>query len=249
VPRLLVGRLSASHRDKAAVPLTADHWLDRLTAQVKAHIDDFRAQRDQLVERTMPPVRLFDHAFNTDERAYLQTGANFIKLYNTVRGKLLHGKRPGERLTDADMATIREQLETFLSRHPDEVHSAILRGALVSTYMSDAPSDAALWQIGGQTEHGHAPGIAQKTLRALREIGILDEIGLDAAGGAMRYPGARISEPTYGRSIGIQGVWFNWYCQQQAAQGKPVPERMSDVPKSEMRTAKARVAELAERGI
>ncbi len=92
VPHLLVQRLSASKRDKATVPLTTDHWVDTLYGKVKAHIDDFRKQRDELVSRTMPPARLFDHAFNVDERDHIQTGVELNKLYSVTRGKMLHSK-------------------------------------------------------------------------------------------------------------------------------------------------------------
>jgi len=245
VPRLLVGRLSASRRDKATVPVTTDHWLDRLTTTVKAHIDDFRTQRDELVAKTMPPTVLFDHAFNVDEREHLQHGVALNKLYSTVRGKILHGKGAGKRLEDSDMNTIREQLDHFLSRFDESEHGAILRGALVATYMTDEPSDAALWMLGAKTEHSTQPGMAQKTIRALREVGILDEIST-VDGGVVRYPGATISEPTYQRSIGIQGVWFNWYCQQQRASGLPVPEKLGEVPNAAMKATKAKVAELAQ---
>lgn len=207
-------------KDKANVPLTTNHWLDTLYSKVKAHIEDFRHQRDELVNRTMPPARLFDHAFNDDERQHIQTGIAFNKLYSTPRGKILHGKRAGQRLDETDMQVIREQLDHFLSRFNESEHSA-------------------------KTEHGTQPGMAQKTLRALREVGILDEIGT-VDGGVVRYPGATISEPTYQRSIGIQGVWFNWYCQQQRAKGLPVPEKLGDVPKAEVKPAKARIAELAQ---
>jgi hypothetical protein len=245
VPQLLVQRLSASREDKANVPLTTDHWLDTLYGKVKVHIEDFRHQRDDLVNRTMPPARLFDHAFNVDQREHIRTGIALNKLYSTTRGKILHGKRAGERLDEADMQVIREQLDHFLSRFDESEHGAILRGAMVATYMTDEPSDAALWMLGAKTEHGTQPGMAQKTLRALREVGILDEIGT-VDGSVVRYPGATISEPIYQRSIGIQGVWFNWYCQQQRAKGLPVPEKLGDVPKAEMKAAKARIAELAE---
>jgi len=246
VPRLLVGRLSASRYDKVAVPITTDHWLDNLTGIVKTHIDDFRSQRDALVKQTMPPAQLFDHAFNADEREYLGAGIALNKLYSTVRGKLLHRKQGQDRLTEADMTTIRRNLDAFLSRYDEREHGAILRGALVATYLSDDPSDAALWLLGEKTEQGHAPGMAQRTLQALREIGILDEIGATANGSVIRYPGATISEPTFQRSIGINAVWFNWYFRQQVAKDEPIPAQPSDVPKKIAREAKAYVTELAQ---
>jgi len=245
VPQLLIQRLSASREDKASVPLTTNHWLDTLHSTVKAYIEAFRRQRDDLVKRTMPPARLFDHAFNAHERQHIQTGIALNKLYSTTRGKILHSKRGGQRLDEADMQVIRVQLDHFLSRFDESEHGAILRGALVATYMTDEPSDAALWMLGAKTDHGARPGMAQKTILALREVGILDEIGT-VDGRVVSYPGATISEPTYQRSVGIQGVWFNWYCQQQQARGLPVPEKFGDVPKVAMKAAKAQIAELAQ---
>ncbi len=161
-------------------------------------------------------------------------------------GKLLHGKKAGERLEEADMSTIREQLDTFLGRFDESEHNAILRGAMVATYLSDEPSDAALWLLGEKTPNGHAPGMAQRTLRALREVGILDELGPEANGGVLRYPGATISEPSFERSIGINAVWFNWYCRQCAANGEPIPAQPGDIPKGAAKAAKAQVTELAQ---
>ena len=245
VPHLLVQRLSASKRDKATVPLTTDHWVDTLYSKVKAHIDAFRQQRDELVRRTMPPATLFDHAFNADERTHIQNGIELNKLYSVTRGKLLHNKRTGQRLDEADMQHIRQQLDRFLSRFDETEHGAILRGALVAAYLSDEPSDAALWMLGEKTEHGMLPGMAQRTMSALREVGILDEVGtMDSS--VVCYPGATLSEPTFAHSIGIQGVWFNWYCAQQRAKGLPVPAQLSDVPKTDMKSAKAQIAELTQ---
>lgn len=246
IPHLLVGRLSASRYDKAAVPVTTNHWLDNLTDIVKTRIEDFRGQRDRLVRQTMPPAKLFDHAFNADESEYLGAGIALNKLYGTVRGKLLHRKQGRDRLTEADMTTIRRNLDHFLSRYDESEHGAILRGAMVATYLSDEPSDAALWLLGEKTEQGHAPGMAQRTLQALRDIGILDEIGATANAGVIRYPGATTSEPTFQRSIGINAVWFNWYCRQQAAKGEPIPFQPGDVPKKIAKEAKAYITELAQ---
>ena len=116
--------LSASKRDKATVPLTTDRWVDMLYDKVKAHIDPFRQQRDELVSRTMPPATLFDHAFNADERVHIQTGVELNKLYSVTRGKLLHNERTGQQLDEADMRNIRQQLDHFLSRFDETEQGA-----------------------------------------------------------------------------------------------------------------------------
>jgi len=245
VPALLVGRLAASRRDKANALLTSDHWLDRLHSAVKTHIETFRGQRSELAERAMPPAQLFDHAFNSDEREWLDTGAALNSLYRTIRGKRLHGKRTGERLDDADMDAIRSAIDQYLSRFDVRDQSAILRGALVTASLSDESSDAALWLIGAKTEHGHAPGMAQKTMRALREVGLLDEIGVAAEGSVIRYPGAIVSEPTFERSIGLNAVWFHGLRRQRAAKGESFPMQPGDIPKAEANAAKAQIGEWA----
>ena len=134
----------------------------------------------------------------------------------------------------------------YLNRFDESEHGTVLRGAMVAAYMDDEPSDAALWMIGEKTEHGTLPGMVQRTMQALREVDILDEIGATANGGVIHYPDATVSEPTFQRSIGIQGVWFNLYCRQQAALGEPVPPTMSDVPKDAAKAAKTHVTELAQ---
>ena len=89
--------------------------------------------------------------------------------------------------------------------------------------MRDAPgSDAALWLPGPKTDDGQQLGIAQKTIAALREVGVLDELGdvqIDGRSGVMRYPGADVTEPTY-RTVGIRGVWQNWLAAEAQARGE-----------------------------
>ena len=73
----------------------------------------------------------------------------------------------------------RQAAEGYLARFPEAQHTAILRGAMVSAYMGETPtSDNAVWLMGEQRPDGsRAPGIAQKSIQALREVGALDEIG------------------------------------------------------------------------
>ena len=55
---------------------------------------------------------------------------------------------------------------------------------MVSAYMGETPtSDNAVWLMGEQRPDGsRAPGIAQKSIQALREVGALDEIGQTEVG-------------------------------------------------------------------
>jgi hypothetical protein len=122
----------------------------------------------------------------------------------------------------------------------------LLRGAMVSAYMGEMPtSDNAVWLMGEQQPHGsRAPGIAQKSIQALREVGVLNEIG-ETSLGLIAYPGAAVREPAM-RSAGITGVWFNWLKAQSVGNGQPLPERMQDVPRPDQRMAKERIAHLAK---
>jgi hypothetical protein len=99
--------------------------------------------------------------------------------------------------------------------------------------------------MGEQCPDGkRASGIAQKSIQALREVGALDEIG-ETGYGLIAYPGATVRQPAM-RSAGITGVWFNWLRAQNAGNGRPLPERMQDVPRPGQRMAKERIAHLAK---
>jgi len=104
--------------------------------------------------------------------------------------------------------------------------------------MNDTPtSDAAVWVPGIQTpEYGRLPGIAETTLSALREIGLLNEID-QTEDGVIAYPGAVIEEPTY-QSIGIKEAWFIWLQQDAKTRGLPVPERSQDLDKATRKEAR-----------
>jgi hypothetical protein len=86
--------------------------------------------------------------------------------------------------------------------------------------------------------------MANKTLQALREIGVLDELG-EVSGQVMCYPGAVVSEPDFKRSIGISAVWFNWYRAWQQTNGQSLTDKPGDVPKERADWAKAQVAQLS----
>ena len=107
----------------------------------------------------------------------------------------------------------REQCEAFLSRYPEEDQHRILRVRSIrpipAIRMEDAPPMPPCGQKGQlDPEAGERQrGIEHKTIDALREIGVLDEIG-ETTEGLLVYPGAVIDEPPL-RTVGIRGVWFN----------------------------------------
>ncbi len=240
VPAILQGRLALG-KDAPPVAATEDHWLDRLVGAVKTHIDRVREKRDELVKASVPPARLFDHAFNETDRKMIDVGTQLNRVYKNSLNQAIRDHR---KLLPEDYERARIATEGYLGQFPEDQHGAIIRGALVSTYMADSPSDAALWMRGAKTETGHAPGMANKTLAALREIGVLDEVGT-VDGKVIRYPGAMVSEPDLKRSIGFSNVWFDWYRVWQEANGQTPAATLSEIPKERMVWAKEQVAHLS----
>ena len=137
-------------------------------------------------------------------------------------------KNAKENWTSEDHDLVRDHMHQHLTHHHPDSRCAILRGAIASAYMNDTPmSDAAVWVPGTQTADGRLPGVAETTLSALREIGLLSEIG-QSEDGAIVYPSEIVSWPTY-KSIGIKNPWFGIYQQEARDAGLPVPERMQDL--------------------
>jgi hypothetical protein len=240
VPAVLHGRLSYEGRGRARVPTSQDHWLDRLLGRVQAHIAAVARRWEELVGATCPPRRLFDAAISEPEAIAL--GAQLNAAYAGTLNRL---RRAGAAPDDVRLDLARAAVETFLERSPSEWHARILRGALISVAMSErGRSEAAAWLAGAKTEAGRAPGVGHQTVEALREIGVLDEIGQTALG-VLVYPAAEVQEPTY-RTVGLHGVWFNWLCSDLATRGEAVPGTMHEVSQLEAKRAKRQVEGIAQ---
>jgi hypothetical protein len=239
IPAILASRIlgtTAQH----PVTLTENHWLDGLIDSIKHHIRTFEQQRDVLVSQAMPPAVVFDHAF--DEPEFIELGAGLQRAYYSTIQERLRQHTP---LTPDDYDHARHEAEAYLKRFPPQQHTSIVRGAIVSGYLRDKPSDRVVWLSGEKTPQGRAPGIAQITLRALREIGVLQELG-ETTLGILVYPGAVTREAVYSGSIGITGVWFNWLRRWQHEQGQAPFASMSVVPKPRAAWAKQQVAALTQ---
>ncbi len=257
VPRLLIGdreqgvkgRLSIDYRDREHLPPrpvpTTNHWLDRTVAAVREHIATIEAETGRLAARAMPPRRVFDSVFDDPEA--IEWGAHLNALYT-------HTLRTG----GLDYERAREACEAFLDRFAEEDQNRALRGAIYSSYLSAGDegrsrSDAAVWQKGWvDPETGRrARGIEHRTIRALREIGVLDEVG-QTSEGLIAYPGAVVDEPPV-RTLGIRDVWLNLHKAEANARGKPLPEgtrreQMRRVPRVRREAAKRRVEQLTRAG-
>ncbi len=239
IPTILANRVVGSQTEP--VTLTQDHWLDRLTECIQDHIATFSHQRDSLAQTAMPPAVIFDHAFDADDPTALEAGAGLLHVYNNAIRQALRKDRS---LSPEAYDAARHEAEAYLAQFPAEQQTAVVRGAIVSGYMRDKPSDAVLWLVGDKTPEGQTPGIASFTIQALREVGVLDELG-ETKVGLLRYPGAVVETPRYQHSIGITGVWFNWFAAWRAQHGYAPPAAPSDVSPPAAQWAKDQITALA----
>jgi hypothetical protein len=181
IPALLHKRLSVDWVDKEnrpPLPRTSGiaghdaHWLDKLEAGVKAHIQTTQEKRDELVAQARPPQEVLDAA----DPKTVKLGAGLNKAYTAA---LRMGKGSYTNVLERAKAAA----EDYLAHFPPGQRGAILLGALASVYRKeDGGSDTAVWLAGSKEETGQShPGIgpssiAHETIEALREIGLLDDI-------------------------------------------------------------------------
>lgn len=234
IPVVLHDRLSAN--GNKPIPTSDDHWLDDLVDVIHRHVQTIKVQRDELMAQTMPPLVLFQHAFDQPET--LQQGAKLSQLYTGalpwVRGK---------RRKSGSYELARQRSQTYLDTFSSEQQTSVLRGALAHYYLNASTGhDGATWQIGEPTDDGRKPGIAQMTIRALREIGVLDELD-ETDNGVVRYPGAKVLEST-STTITINGVWFNWYRVYMQSKEQSPPDTMNEISKEQSQWAKEQVAKM-----
>ncbi len=240
VPVVLLDRLSVGG---GAPPVTTsgDHWLDELMKAVADHIAVFTQERDRLMAAAMPPRTIFDHALS--DPALIPVGARLNSLYTGTLKQVA-----GHFVTDEIYDLARNRCQALLDAHPPEQRTAIILAAIAHYYIGEAVGrDAAVWQIGVITTEGRQPGIARLTIRALREVGVLDEIS-ETVYGTLRYPGAKILEPVRA-TIGINGIWYNYLGAWLQQHDRDVPATMNDVSKAQARWAKERVERLAQTGV
>lgn len=189
IPTLLHQRLSVDWSDKEnrpPLPRTSNlaeaemHWLDRLEAGVKSHIQAMQSKRDELVSQARPPQAVLDAALADPEA--VQLGAGLNKAYAAAL-------RMGKGQYASVLERARVAAEDYLAHFPPERRGAILLGALASVYgKEDGGADTAVWLAGGKDNLGQGqPGIGQfliahQTIESLREAGLLDDIMMTSAG-------------------------------------------------------------------
>lgn len=201
IPAILHQRLSIDWSDKENRPPLPRasgmaghdaHWLDKLEAGVKIHIQAMQQKRDELVAQARPPQAVMDAALADPEGVKLGAGLN--KAYTAA---LRMGKK-GQHANVLKRA--RAAAEDYLAHFPPERRGAILLGALASVYgKEDSGADTAVWLAESKEEIGQShPGIEQssiahETIEALREIGLLDDI-ITTRQGTVVYPMAMDAE-------------------------------------------------------
>jgi hypothetical protein len=231
IPAVLHERIRKSEGSPPLVQ-SDDHWLDTLVEVIIKHVAQMTIERDALMMRTMPPLALFQQAFERPE--LLHVGAKFNQSYIMA----LRGNR---------YELARKRSGAFLDSQADR--DGVLLGALANYYLNPQHKgvDAAVWQLGERDEvaGGRKTGIAQMTIQALRAIGVLDEIDDNPDSLCPTYPGAVIHESS-NSTIQLSGTWFNWYRAYLQSKDEPIPATMADVAKEQKVWAKAQVTRLAQ---
>lgn len=190
IPAILHQRLSIDWSDKEnrpPLPRTSGiaeseaHWIDKLEAGVKTHIQAMQQKRDELVAQARPPQAVLDVALADPEAVKLGGGLN--KAYAAA---LRIGKK-GQYTNVLERA--KAAAEDYLAHFPPERRGAILLGALASVYGKDeGGADTAVWlaESKGETSQIESAigqsSIAHETIEALRYIGLLDDIVLTKEG-------------------------------------------------------------------
>ena len=186
IPETFQKRLAVPPQDKDKLPpmvTSKNNWMDQLLGVVNEHIATVETRAEALRREAQAPPALFDAVFRNPEDVYL--GSDYNQTYNAALKKAEANSGKG---TPKAHAAAQLAAEAFLSKYPEEKQRAILRGSLVSTQMSEKnTSDAAAWLQPHRAASGRQKtGVAQKTIAALTEIGILgdlkDVISTDANG-------------------------------------------------------------------
>ncbi|MCA9946085.1 MAG: hypothetical protein KC449_21525, partial [Anaerolineales bacterium] len=159
----------------------------RLEAGVKGHIQAMQEKRDELVNQARPPQAVLDAVEGDPEAVKLGAGLN--KAYAAA---LRMGKGHHTSVLERAKAAAKD----YLAHFPPERRGSILLGALASVYgKEDGGADTAVWLAGSKEDAdqfqpgiGHS-SIAHKTIEALRETGILDNI-IQTKEGLVIYPAA-----------------------------------------------------------
>jgi hypothetical protein len=263
VPRFLLPRFgvypdATGHFPANIVTTTGDHWVDRLAQGVSDYTQDMIRYRDEHMQHARLPSAVHDSVAGDGEA--LTMGARFNSLYTQAvrEARQLYGKivttrpqddwrrheREKQHYNTLVMDYVRQKSETFLETQPAERHTAILRGAMVSRELNGSAqdqivSDSGLWQRGK---------IAETSLRALQEVGLLGEIVEETTERGTRFvryptPDQAQKQARY-QAVEMKQVWFN-----REIAGKDAPPTMKGIDPATQKQRKAEVRTLAQRRV
>ncbi|MGH2536805.1 MAG: hypothetical protein ACRDHL_05380 [Candidatus Promineifilaceae bacterium] len=231
----------ASDQGVASSGRQTAHWLDALANALEQHKAQYWADVEALATEACPPLELFEHG-----RAWLQVGKELRQAYSRV---MRPAARAGDAIDDAVFAAARAASQAFLQQWPAEKQVHVLLGAAAYLYAQgpqdgEPVRDALLWQLGEPREGegaGRLPGIAQLTIQALRQIGLLGEPVWTTARAVLYYPDAPCPKGA-GVPVRLNGVWLNWLNSRNGHRYTC----MGDVPPAERERAKARIADFVQ---
>ena len=191
IPALLHQRLSVDWSDKenrSPPPRASNlaegeaHWLDRLEAGVKAHIQAMQGKRNELDSQARPPQAVLDAALADPEA--VQLGAGLNKAYAATL-------RMGKGQYASVLERARAAAEDYLAHFPLERRGTVLLGALASVYgKEDGGADTAVWLAGDRGKDGQSQlqaSIAHQTIEALCQAGFLNGL-IETKEGLIVYP-------------------------------------------------------------
>jgi hypothetical protein len=236
VPQILQGRIPRPEGNKQRNPKTSNHWLDEIEGGILSHITWLEAERDELMKAAKPPVELFAAVLR--HKPLMEKGAQF----NSVYARALKESKKQE--------LARARCQAFLDGHceGDEIaEEGIILAAAANYYLNNRDGlDGSVWQMGERTEGGRKAGIAQIMIRALRGIGLLNEI-TEEDGYILRYPAAQVRDQ--GIMVKINGVWFNYAKTTWKAESGPMPQTMGELPKEAADAFKQQISNIKWAGV
>ncbi|MCA9956485.1 MAG: hypothetical protein KC434_17270, partial [Anaerolineales bacterium] len=251
MPQAMLDRLPSWLRDQAAAALANSpktHWLDTLTVALENHRAQYWADVEALAAEACPPVTLFEHG-----GSWLHLGKELRQAYSRVMRHAFQADELCENesglSTDASFAAARVASEAYLSQWPAEKRPLVLLGAAAYLYAQGPQAgepvrDALIWQLGARRSvdsSGREPGLAQATIQALRQIGLLGEPIWTTVGAVLHYADEP-NKQAAGVPVRLNGVWLNLL----NATAKRPYTRMADVPLTERSQAKTRIADYVQ---
>jgi len=247
IPHLLANRVST--RAQMAALTDGNHWIDHVEQSINSHIERVKGICDERVQGTRPPKVLFDYVFERPD--LFEAGARLNQRYaaavNLIRDQ---AKFEGRLISAEDWESARQVAIQELNRSPAEDRGRVLLASIASVYMREKPgNDGVAWLMGPKNENGlRDPGFAQLTMDEMRKIGILDDILPDPTGrGLIRYRVPK-RDVIATKTIGIRGVWRNFFDYMAEAEGLPSYEEWDDSTKSK-KIARKKLVSLAKQRV